>query len=144
MHYVLLTMKILRNLGIGIVATISLFSLYILGSTIAQYLGYPQRGGVDWGVSVLYSSLLMIPSTFFTMWLYRKLANKYVFATVLGFGFFALLSSMVMGNQFLGSVWGYPYRFLYFQFCALFVFFILLKLQLTNQSNECGKPHRTN
>lgn len=122
-------MRIILAIGISLLATVALYCLYWLGSGIASGLGYPQRGGVGWGIAVFVASFFMLPSALIYMLLLRKWTSSCVVALSLSFLVFLLLSTLFMGNQFSGG-WSHPYRYIYFQCCALLVLSSLVVLPL--------------
>ncbi len=125
-------MRIMLHIGISVLATVALYILYSSGNEIASYFGYSQRGGVGWGISVFYASFFMLPSAFISMLLLNKLKISSIVAAAIGFLIFVSLSTLLVGNQFSGN-WSHPYRYIYFQFCALLVFASLVVAQLTSK-----------
>ncbi|MDO6514057.1 hypothetical protein [Neptuniibacter sp. 2_MG-2023] len=122
-------MRIILAIGISLLATVALYLLYWLGSGIASDLGYPQRGGVSWGIAVFVASFFMLPSALIYMLLSSKWTSSRVVALSLSFLVFLLLSTLFMGNQFSGG-WSHPYRYIYFQSCALLVLSSLVVVPL--------------
>jgi hypothetical protein len=84
---------------------------------------------VSWGIGVLVASFFMLPSALIYMLLVNKWKYSNVATACLSFLVFLLLSTLFMGNQFSGG-WSHPYRYLYFQSCALLVLSSLVVLPL--------------
>ncbi|WP_339892446.1 hypothetical protein [Neptuniibacter pectenicola] len=131
-------MRIILAIGISLLATVALYLLYWLGSGIASDLGYPQRGGVGWGIAVFVASFFMLPSALMAMLLVSQWRYSRVVAVALSFLVFLLFSTLFMGNQFSGG-WAHPYRYIYFQCCALLVLSSLVVVPLIYNAIRHGK-----
>ncbi|WP_070965650.1 hypothetical protein [Vibrio sonorensis] len=118
--------KVLLYALVSFLAMLALVYFYSEGSELARELGRRQRGGVGWGITVFYTSFCMLPASFVTQWLYAKYPSRLLRSTAIGVGLFFVLSTALMGNQFSGGGWSYPYRYLYFEFCGVVVLTLLM------------------
>ena len=114
-----------------ILSVLALMFLYNIGHIAAEALGRDYRGGVGWGISLIYMTVIFSVASFIQAWLliYSNLGEAKVYISI------SLVFLWICLLTFMTST--YPYRFAYYQLCALIILVgPLIGRNLTRRSNR--------
>lgn len=128
-----------KALGKATVSVLALMFFYWLGSVSAVLIGRLLRGGVNWGIGVFLLSGWFFLIAFTEHFLLQLITKYRIAIGFLCYILFVVVSFSVLGNNFTGSSWAHPFRFLFLLGCGLVILAFPIRSSLTIGSSRRTK-----